>query len=124
MAAEDVNLIWTMNVLGTTIKAFNINGPTSYTQATGQVIKPNNLQMKTVMGAVIAGNMITNSTGALYAVANAWVNGVVGSNQGAGSGGSGIGVNIEVHFNTLGSTEIAGATNLSAKSFRLIVWGT
>lgn len=124
MAAGDVKLIHTVNFLGLTLKLYNINGPASYAQATGQVLKPNDLQMKTIMGAWQIGNMITDSTGALYAVANVWVKGKVGSNQGAGGGGSGTGVNLEVHYNTLGSTEIADATDLSARSFRLAVLGT
>lgn len=124
MAANDILLIETMNVLGRTIKIFNVNGPASYAQATGQVLKPNDLQMKTISGALVVGQMITDSSGADFAVAEAWVNGKTGSNQGAGSGGTGTAVNVEVHFNTLGSTEVANATDLSAKSYRLMVIGT
>ena len=64
MAAEDKNLIDLRNILGLTIKAFNVNGPTSYLQSTGLVIKPTDLQMKTIIGAVVVGQPITDSSGA------------------------------------------------------------
>ncbi len=124
MAAEDVKLIQTFNLLGMTVKMYNINGPTSYLQSTGQVIKTKNLQMKTIMGAMICGQPIVDATGADDGTISLSIKGKVGSNQGGGSGGSGDGVDLEAHWCALGGAEMPDASNLSARSFRLFVIGT
>lgn len=115
MAAEQITFIEERNVLGLKFKWFRVQGPTSYLQSTGQVIKRKDLGFSLILSAHVGSQPVTDSDGTDY--------GLVGLTLPGAAVKGGLQVDVEAHWVALGSTERADATNLSAKSFQLLVIG-